>query len=533
MSRAEPEERLPSRPELEAASKASSSSSDRSLAERKVQQLRQRRAALEGDVQTRPRGARGRLESLFDQGSFVELDQFVTSRAIEFGMDELHVPGDGVVTGFGTIDGRQVAAYANDPTFLAGSLGEGTAEKIVKVQDLALRSRIPLVAIYESMGARSQEGVVALASCAAVLAQSARAQGVIPRISVIAGPCAGMAAQAAGLADFVFLISRQGRVLPRALEAARAIDGGGQELGSGKGDDIRSSLAHFVAEDEASCWAEIRHLLSYLPSSTGEPPPFRPTEDAPDRADLALQDLMPKERGHHYDVREIVGRLLDEGHFLEVQPHFAPNLLTGLGRLGGHTVGVVANQPQALDGALDTDACAKGARFVRLCDTFGIPLLTLVDTPGYVLDDDPGRTAREGTNLLHAYATATVPKLTVVTGRLYGESYAAMSPRQAGADLYLAWPSAEITIQPEEAVEFLFRQELESVPDPRHRRAELVANYAARFANPEVAAERGYVDAVVEPRETRRELSRALALCLRKRTEQLLRRHGNIPFNRG
>jgi len=493
-----------------------------------VEQLRQRRTALEGEAGREQGDARARLRSLLDRDSFVELDEFATSRAVDFGMDDHRVPGDGAVTGFGSIDGRQVAVYATEPTFLAGSLGEGTAEKIIKVQELAIRTRIPLVAIHESMGARAQEGVVALAGCAAVLARSARAQGVIPQITVIAGPCAGVAAQAAGLADFVFLISGRGRVLSNAPEAARAIDSRGQEPEGGEDGGVRSGLVDLVVEDEASCWAEIRRLLSYLPSSVGEPPPFRPTEDPLDRVDLALQDLMPGDHGHDYDVRKIIGRILDEGQFLELQPRFAPNLLTGLGRLGGHTVGIVANQPRTLGGALDADACAKGARFVRLCDAFGIPLLTLVDTPGYAPGDDPGRMIREGARLLQAYAQATVPRLTVVTGRLHGESYAAMSPRQAGADLYLAWPSAEIAIPPEEAVEILFRPELASAPDPARRRAELVAEYAARFANPEVAAERGYVDAVIEPRETRRELTRALALHLRVRMKHPARRPPNL-----
>ncbi len=502
----------------------------RSIAERKTEQLRRRRAALEGGSGTGAGSARGRLEALLDGGSFVELDEFATSRAVDFGMADLHLPGDGAITGFGTIEGRDVAVYATDPTLLAGSLGEVTAEKIVKVQELALRNRIPLLAVYESMGARTQEGVAALACCAAVLSRSARASGVIPQIGVIAGPCAGTAAHAAGLADFVFLISGRGRVLASAAEAALAIEGRGRSPEGNEADGVRSGLVHFVVEDEAACWAQVRHLLSYLPSGSGEPPPFRATGDDPDRTDPTLQDLAPGDHGHDYDVREIAGRILDEGQLLEVQPCFAPNLLTGLGRLGGHVVGVVANQPRVLGGALDPDACAKGARFVRFCDAFGIPLLTLVDTPGYVPGEDPGRAVREGAKLLYAYAEATVPRLTVVTGRLHGESYAAMSPRQMGADLNLAWPSAQIAIRPEEAVEVLFRRELDSAPEPGRRRAELAAEYAARFANPEVAAERGYVDAVIEPRETRRELTRALALCRRKRVELPARRHGNVPL---
>ena len=495
----------------------------RSVAARRAEQLRRRRAALEGGRRSRPGNARGRLEELLDEGSFVELDEFAAPRAADLGPDDLDLPGEGAITGFGTVEGRDVAVYATDPAWLAGSLGEATAEKIVKVQELALRNRIPLLGIYESMGARAQEGVAALAGCAALLSRSARAAGVVPQIAVVAGPCAGAAAHAAGLADLVFLVSGRGRLLSGPSEAARAIEAGGK----GAEDGTRSRLVHFVAEDEAACWAKVRNLLSYLPSSAGEPPPFRATGDDPDRTDPALHDLMPD--GHDYDVREIVARLLDEGRLLEVQPGFAPNLLTGLGRLGGHVVGVVANQPRVLDGALDGDACAKGAGFVRFCDTFNIPLLTLADTPGYAPGEDPDRMVREAAGLLHAYAVATVPRLTLVTGRLYGESYAAMSPRQMGADLSLAWPSAEIAIRPEEAVEILSRRELDSAPDPAQRRAELAAEYAARFANPDAAAERGYVDVVIEPRETRRELTRALGLCLRRRVGSAARRQGKVP----
>ena len=480
--------------------------------------------------------ARERIDLLLDSESFVELDMFATHRAHGFGMEEKRVPGDGVVTGFGTIDGREVAVYAYDPTVFGGSLGEVAAEKIVKVQDLALRNRIPIVGINDSGGARIQEGVVALAGYADIFFRNVRSSGVIPQISVIAGPCTGGAVYSPAITDFIFIIANQGYMFitgPEVIKVTTGEEVTFDQLGGGDVHNARSGVAHFLPKDERECAAMVRRLLSYLPLSNTEQPPYRPTTDDPERADPELQTLVPDSPNLPYDMREVIVRLLDDREFLEVQPFFAPNIVVGLGRLGGHPVGVVGNQPKVLAGAIDIGASVKAARFIRFCDAFGIPIVSLVDVPGYL----PGTAQehegiiRHGAKLLYAYAEATVPKLTVITRKDYGGAYCVMSPKQMGADLNLAWPSAEIAVMgPEAAVNIVYRRELAASADPKARRAELVKEYTARFANPYVAAERGYIDDVIEPRETRRELVQALELCLRKTVERPARKHGNIPL---
>jgi acetyl-CoA carboxylase carboxyltransferase component len=480
--------------------------------------------------------ARERIDALLDPGSFVELDMFATARATGLGMDERRVPGDGVVVGFGTIDGRDVAVYAYDPTVLGGSLGEVTAEKIVKVQELALRTRIPIIGINDSGGARIQEGVAALAGYADIFYRNVRSSGVIPQLSVIAGPCTGGAVYSPALTDFIFMVAETGHLFITGPEVVRVTTGeevGFDELGGGEVHSTRSGVAHFLAPTEAECWADVHRLLSYLPSSNADQPPLRPTDDDVERADPELQTLVPDSPNLPYDMREVALRLLDDRRLLEVQPFFAMNMLVGFGHLGGHPVGVVANQPKVLAGAIDIDASTKAARFIRFCDAFNVPILSLVDVPGYLpgTAQEHGGIIRHGAKLLYAYAEATVPKLAVITRKDYGGAYCVMSPKQMGADLNLAWPSAEITVMgPEAAVNVIYRRELARAPDPAARRAELVADYTARFANPYVAAERGYVDDVVEPRETRRELIRGLRLCLRKTAERPARKHGNIPL---
>jgi propionyl-CoA carboxylase beta chain len=444
----------------------------------KLDQHRERRHRL----LRREAGARDRIEALLDLGSFVELDLFATAGTA--GADEDRPPpGSGVVAGHGTIDGRDVAVYAFDPTVQGGPLGRVTAEKIVKVQELALRSRIPIIGLNESGGARVQDGITGLAGCADVLHRAVRSSGVIPQLSVICGPCGGEAIHAPALTDFIFVVAGAG------------------------GDatfDPMSGGAHFLPEDEARCWQGVRSLLSHLPAHSGEAPPFRPTADPADRADAELQTLVPDDPSLPYDMREVVTRLLDDRQLLEVQPFFAPNVLVGLGRLGGHAVGVVANQPQVLAGAIDAGASTKAAGFIRFCDAFNLPLVSLVDAP----DHQPGAaqghgaTVRHGARLLYAYAEATVPKLAVVTRRDHGWAYCAMSPKQMGADLNLAWPGAEI-----------------GVTGPEGAAASLYA-----------AAELGYVDDVIEPRQTRLALLRGLELCLRKTVERPARKHGNIPL---
>ena len=514
------------------------------VAEQKLNQFRKRRyqvlhqeteAARKRRSEGRP-GARERIDGLLDSGSFVELDMFATARATGFGMQERRAPGDGVVTGFGTVDGREVAVYSFDPTVLGGSLGEVTAEKIVKVQDLALRNRIPIVGVNDSGGARIQEGVVALAGYAEIFFRNVRSSGVIPQLSVVAGPCTGGAAYSPALTDFVFTVAGSGYMFITGPEVIRVTTGEEvtfDQLGGGEVHNTRSGVAHFLAEDEAECWSGVRRLLSYLPSSNAEDPPFRLTDDDVERADLELQTLVPDSPTQPYDMREVIARVVDGGDFLEVQPFFAQNIVVGFARLGGHVVGLVGNQPKVLAGAIDIKASTKAARFIRFCDAFNIPLVSLVDVPGYLpgTEQEHEGIIRHGAKLLYAYAEATVPKLTVITRKDYGGAYCVMSPKQMGSDLNLAWPTAEIAVMgPEAAVNVIYRRELAGSPDPDARRAELVSQYTGRFANPYVAAERGYVDDVIEPRETRRELVRALRLCLRKRVEGPARKHGNIPL---
>jgi acetyl-CoA carboxylase carboxyltransferase component len=484
----------------------------------------------------RKAGARQRVHGLLDPGSFVELDMFATTRTSGSGMEETRAAGDGVVGGFGTVDGREIAVYAYDPTVLGGSLGEVTAEKIVKVQELALRSRVPVVGINDSGGARIQEGVVALAGYANIFLRNVRSSGVIPQVSVIAGPCTGGALYSSALTDLIFIVANSGRLLITGPEVGRVTTGDEvtfDQLGGGEVHSTRSGIAHFLVQTEEECWSAVRDLLSYLPASNAEQPPTRTTGDDPERADSELQTIVPEDPHAPYDVRAVVTRLLDDRRFLEVQPFFAQNIVVGFGRLAGHPVGLVANQPAVLAGAIDVDASGKAARFIRLCDAFNVPIVSLVDVPGYLPGSSPegGGIIRHGAQLVYAYAEATVPKLTVITRKDYGGAYCVMSPKQMGADLNLAWPTAEIAVMgPEAAVDVIYRRELAASPDPDHRRAELAAEYAARFANPYVAAERGYIDDVIEPKETRRELIRGLELCLRKQVERPARKHGNIPL---
>ena len=515
-----------------------------SVSEQKINLYRKRRyqalhaeneAANKRRAQGKPT-ARERVEALLDEGTFVELDVFAQHRAHGFGMEDRHIAGDGVVAGFGEIDGRPIAVYAYDATVFGGSLGEVTAEKIVKVQDLALRNRVPIIGINDSGGARIQEGVVALAGYADIFYRNVRASGVIPQISVIAGPCTGGAVYSPAITDFIYIVAGSGYMFITGPEVIRVTTGETvtfDELGGGEVHNAKSGVAHFLPQGEAECAAGVRRLLSYLPSSNAERPPFVPTADDPERANLELQTIVPEAANKPYDMRTVVQHVLDDGDFLEVQPFFAQNIIVGLGRLAGHVVGVVGNQPKVLAGAIDINASVKAARFIRFCDAFGIPIVSFVDVPGYLpgRDQEHGGIIRHGAKLLYAYAEATVPKLTVITRKDYGGAYCVMSPKQMGSDLNLAWPSAEIAVMgPEAAVNIVYRRELATAADPAGRRKELVAEYTTKFANPYVAAERGYVDDVIEPRETRRELVRGLEMCLRKTVERPHRKHGNIPL---
>jgi acetyl-CoA carboxylase carboxyltransferase component len=514
------------------------------FSEQKINQYRKRRyqalhAETEAANKRRAAGkstARDRIEMLLDEGSFVELDVFATHRAHGFGMEDRRTPGDGVVAGFGEIERRPVAVYAYDATVFGGSLGEVTAEKIVKVQELALRNRVPIIGINDSGGARIQEGVVALAGYADIFYRNVRSSGVIPQISVIAGPCTGGAVYSPAITDFIFIVAGQGYMFITGPEVIKVVTGEAvtfDQLGGGDVHGATSGVAHFLPASEQECADGVRRLLSYLPASNNERPPFVPTTDDLERADVELQTIVPEAPNKPYDMREVVSRVLDNREFLEVQPFFAKNIVTGLGRLGGHVVGIVGNQPKVLAGAIDINASVKAARFIRFCDAFGIPIISFVDVPGYLpgRDQEHGGIIRHGAKLLYAYAEATVPKLAVITRKNYGGAYTVMSPKQMGADLNLAWPTAEIAVMgPEAAVNIIYRRELAAAPDPDARRKELVADYTARFANPYIAAERGYIDDVIEPNQTRRELVRGLELCLRKTVERPPRKHGNIPL---
>ncbi len=515
-----------------------------SVSEQKINQYRKRRyqalhAETEAANKRRAAGkatARERIEMLVDDGSFVELDVFATHRSQGFGMEDRRIAGDGVVAGFGDIDGRAVAVYAYDATVFGGSLGEVTAEKIVKVQELALRNRVPIIGINDSGGARIQEGVVALAGYADIFYRNVRSSGVIPQISVIAGPCTGGAVYSPAITDFIFIVAGQGYMFITGPEVIRVVTGEAvsfDELGGGDVHNATSGVAHFLPRSEDECAAGVRRLLSYLPSSNNERPPFVPTTDDRERADPELQTIVPEAPNKPYDMRELVARVLDDREFFEVQPFFAKNIVVGLGRLAGHVVGIVGNQPKHLAGAIDINASVKAARFIRFCDAFGIPIISFVDVPGYLpgRDQEHGGIIRHGAKLLYAYAEATVPKLTVITRKDYGGAYCVMSPKQMGADLNLAWPTAEIAVMgPDAAVNIIYKRDLNSAADPAARRQQLVNEYTTRFANPYVAAERGYVDDVIEPRETRRSLVQGLELCLRKTVERPPRKHGNIPL---
>ncbi len=480
--------------------------------------------------------ARERLEVLLDPGSFVELDPFVTHRATEFGLDGEHPLGDGVVTGWGEIDGRRVFVFAQDFTVMGGSLGEAHGRKICKVLDLALENGAPVIGLNDSGGARIQEGVDALAAYGEIFYRNTLASGVIPQISVIMGPCAGGAVYSPALTDFVVMVEGTARMFITGPDVIRAVtheEVTPEELGGARVQHTRSGVAHFVARDDRAALALVRRLLSYLPSNNAEDPPFIPPTDPPDRADEALDTLVPEDPAEPYDMYEVIRRVVDDGEFLEVQAGFAPHLIVGFARLGGRVVGIVAQQPAVLAGVLDIDASDKGARFIRFCDAFNIPLVSFVDTPGFLpgVAQEHGGIIRHGAKMIYAYAEATVPKLSVITRKAYGGAYIVMSSKSLRGDLCLAWPTAEIAVMgPEGAVNVLFRRELAAAGNPDAQRRELVQTYRERFANPYVAASRGYIDGVIRPSQTRPMLIRGLEMLKDKRVRRPPRKHGNVPL---
>jgi propionyl-CoA carboxylase beta chain len=480
--------------------------------------------------------AHERIEKLLDPGSFVELDRFVRHRNPYFGMMERRPYGDAVVTGYGTIFGRKVFVFSQDFTIFGGSLSESFAEKICKVMDLALKFGCPLIGINDSGGARIQEGVVSLAGYAEIFWRNVQASGVIPQISLVMGPTAGGAVYSPAMTDFIFMVEDSSYMFITGPDVVKTVTGEEvtfEELGGAATHASKSGVAHFTAPDEETCLEDARYLLSFLPQNNLDPTPYFPPTDAPDREDAELDTLIPDEPTKPYDMKDVIRRVVDEGEFLEVHQHYAENIVCGFARLGGHSVGVVGNQPQSLAGVLDIESSSKAARFVRTCDAFNIPLVTFVDVPGFLpgTDQEWHGIIRHGAKLLYAYCEATVPKLTVITRKAYGGAYDVMSSKHIRADFNFAWPTAEVAVMgPEGAVNIVFRKELEEADNPEARRQALIADYREQFANPYVAAERGYVDDVIEPRRTRPVLVNALETALTKREPRPRRKHGNIPL---
>ena len=489
--------------------------------------------------QQRQRGkqtARERLGALLDPGSFREIDRFVTHRATDFGLGERTFLGDAVVTGYGNIDGRQVFAYAQDFTVLGGSLSEAVGQKICKVMDLAAKTGCPMIGICDSGGARIQEGVLSLAAYGDIFLRNTLYSGVVPQISVIMGPSAGGAVYSPAITDFIFMVRGTGQMYITGPEVVRAVTGEEvthEQLGGADAHASRSGVAHFVADSEPDCLAELRRLIGFLPLNNLDDPPAYRSADPVGRADAALRTIVPPEPNRPYDVREIIYRIIDDADFMEVQAGYAPNLVVGFGRMAGRTVGLVGNQPAFLAGALDINASAKASRFVRFCDCFNVPLVTLVDVPGFMpgTEQEYGGIIRHGAKLIYAYAEATVPKVAVITRKAYGGAYIVMSSKHLRSDVNLAWPGAEIAVMgPDGAVNIIYREEIAKAADPERRRRELIADYQERFTNPYVAANRGYLDDVLDPAQTRPAVIRALDMLQSKRDTLPAKKHGNIPL---
>ena len=509
----------------------------------RIEELRRKHHAAEegGGPERRARqhaegklSARERIELLLDEGSFEELDKFVTHRCRDFGMDRTHTPGDGIVTGYGRIDGRLVYVYAQDFTVLGGSLSETNALKVCKVMDLAMKMGAPVIGLNDSGGARIQEGVMSLGGFAEIFLRNTLASGVVPQISAILGPCAGGAVYSPAITDFIFMVDKTSYMFvtgPDVIKTVTHEDVTKEKLGGSMTHNSVSGVGHFVASDDAECMRMIRELVGYLPSNNRDEAPRRDTEDPFDRMDPALDAIVPDESNLPYDMKEVIHRVVDEGVFFEVHEHFARSLIVGFARMDGRTVGIVANQPAVLAGVLDIDSSVKGARFVRFCDAFNIPILTFEDVPGFLpgTGQEWGGIIRHGAKLLYAYAEATVPKVTVITRKSYGGAYCVMGSKHLRTDVNLAWPSAEIAVMgPEGAVNIVYRRELAAGGEAA--RAQKVQEFRERFANPFVAAERGFVDAVIEPRETRPKVIRALRMLETKVDTMPRKKHGNIPL---
>lgn len=480
--------------------------------------------------------ARERVDLLLDEGSFEELDKLVRHRSYNFGLQNTVIDGDGFVTGHGLIHGRQVFVFAQDFTVFGGSLSEANAQKIVKVMDLAMKTGAPIIGLNDSGGARIQEGVASLAGYADIFLRNTLASGVVPQISAIMGPCAGGAVYSPALTDFVFMVDRTSHMFvtgPDVIKTVTHEDVTKEDLGGAMTHNATSGVAHFLAADDQDCLQRIRNLLRFLPQNNLDGVPHEATSDPEDRADRELDTMIPAESNKPYDIKDVITRVVDDGCFLEVAEHFARNIVVGFAHLGGQSIGIVANQPAHLAGCLDIDSSTKGARFVRFCDAFQIPILTFEDVPGFLpgTAQEFGGIIRHGAKLLYAYAEATVPKITVITRKAYGGAYCVMGSKHLRTDINFAYPTAEIAVMgPEGAVNILYRRELLSSERPDESRQEKIEEYRERFANPFVAAERGYVDDVIEPRQTRRKVIRALRMLANKGDTMPRKKHGNIPL---
>ena len=480
--------------------------------------------------------ARERIDLLIDPGTFHEMGGFVTHRATDFGMSEQKEFSDAVVTGSGEIDGRPVFVFSQDFTFIGGTISEVVGQKVGQVMDRALERGMPVIGIYDSGGARIQEGVASLAGVGEMLLRNARCSGAIPQIAVVVGPSAGGAVYSPALCDFVFTVKGITQMYITGPDVVKSVTNeivSHQELGGAEVHNQKSGVAHFLYDNEKECFAQVRRLLGFLPQNCNAKPKAVQTNDPSERTDEALFTLVPDDPRLPYDMKKVINTIVDNGDFMEVQSRFAPNIICGLARLAGNSVGVVAQQPSVLAGTIDINASVKAARFVRFCDAFNIPLVSLVDVPGFMpgTEQEHGGIIRHGAKLIYAYAEATVPKLTVITRKAYGGAYDVMSSKHIRGDYNVAWPSAEIAVMgPDGAVNIIFRKEIAEAADPNARRAELIQMYRSKFANPYVAAARGYLDDVIEPHETRPRLIEALRMLQNKRDTNPPKKHGNIPL---
>ncbi|HOS69999.1 MAG TPA: carboxyl transferase domain-containing protein [Bacillota bacterium] len=479
--------------------------------------------------------ARERINLLMDPDSFVELDAFVKHRCSEFGMEAVDAPAEGVVTGYGTVDGRLVYVFAQDFTVIGGSLGEMHAKKICKVLDLALKMGAPAVGINDSGGARIQEGVDALSGYGNIFYRNTIASGVVPQISVIMGPCAGGAVYSPALTDFTFMVDKTSQMFitgPQVIKAVTGEEVTSEELGGAMTHNRISGVAHFISPDEKTCIEDIKRLLSFLPSNNMETAPIFETDDDINRIEEQLNEIVPDNPNKPYDMKDIIRAIVDNGDFMEVQEYYAQNIITAYARINGASIGIIANQPKVLAGCLDINASDKAGRFIRTCDAFNIPILNLVDVPGFLpgTNQEYGGIIRHGAKMLYAYSEATVPKVTLIVRKAYGGAYLAMCSKDLGADMVFAWPSAEIAVMgPDGAANIIFKKDIEGAEDPVQTRAEKIQEYKDKFATPYIAAKRGYVDAVIEPKESRPRLANAFEMLASKRENRPAKKHGNLP----